>query len=289
MLERSASYLLIGAAGLVGRHVRAALGERRLVPTYHRDPEEGGIALDVTDEDSVRRTVRAARPAVVVLAAADPYVERCEREPEVTRRVNVDATRVVADEARRAGALLVVFSSDYVFDGTAGAYSEDDERHPLNEYGRQKVEMEDIAMAGRNGLVCRTSGVFGLDPKRKNFVYQVVDRLRSGATFEVASDQLITPTYAPSLARAVIALADRGQTGVFHVAGPRVLGRAEFARLVAAAYRLPGDRLRPRPTDELRLAASRPLRCGLRVEKLRGVLGDDLTDPERGLSEMAAA
>src|SRR5205814_7472669 len=162
----------------------------------------------------------------------------CEREPAATRLVNVEAPRTIAESIASTDTLLVVFSSEYVFDGAAGKYGEDDRRSPINEYGRQKVALEDIAIATGRGLVCRTSGVFRDDPKRKNFVYQLVDRLRSGETFDVPSDQLITPTYAPSLARAVVRLAERRQTGIYHVAGPEIMARLEFAQLVADAFGL---------------------------------------------------
>jgi len=279
--------LLIGAGGLVGRHLRQALSGPRVTATYHADAPDGGIALDITDHDAVRRTIRDTKPDVVVLAAADAYVERCEREPAATRLVNVEAPRVIAAESKALGALLVVFSSEYVFDGTAGGYAEPDERGPINEYGRQKVELEDLAIATGHGLVCRTSGVFGADPRRKNFVCQEVDRLRAGQPFDVASDQLITPTYAPALAGAVATLVKVGQTGIVHVAGPRILGRLEFARLVAQTYALPAELLRPRTTAELRLAAPRPLRCGLEVNRLRELLGADLTAPDVALRELA--
>src|SRR5919204_254988 len=91
-----------------------------------------------------------------------------------------------------------------------------DGRAPINEYGRQKVDLEDLALATGRALVCRTSAVFGEDPKRKNFVYQLVDRLRAGETFTVPSDQVITPTYAPSLARAMVDLIRAGATGMYH-------------------------------------------------------------------------
>ena len=172
--------LLIGAGGLVGRHLRRALADIRTIPTFHRDGVEAGLQLDITDHEAVRRTIRQAKPDVILLAAADAYVERCEREPDATRRVNVDAPRVIAAESKAAGALLVVFSSEYVFDGTAGRYDESDERRPINEYGRQKVQLEDLVLATGRGLVCRTSGVFGADPLRKNFVCQLVDHLRAG-------------------------------------------------------------------------------------------------------------
>ena len=283
------SVLLIGAAGLVGRHLRRALANIPTIATVHRGGTDTGQPLDITDDEAVRRTIREAKPDVILLAAAEAHVERCEREPAATRRVNVDAPRVIAAEARAAGAMLVVFSSEYVFDGTAGRYAEGDARRPINEYGRQKVELEELVLATGRGLVCRTSGVFGEDLARKNFVCQLVDRLRAGQPFDVPSDQLITPTYAPALADAVVRLVRLGHAGIVHVAGPRILGRTEFAQLVAEAYALPAELLRPRLTAELGLAAPRPLRCGLEVGTLRHTLGTDLTAPDAALREMAVA
>ena len=285
---RRASFLLIGADGLVGRHLSAALPAGDTVRTYRRDPPENGRPLDITDTDALRAAIAEVRPKVILLAAADAYVERCERDPTATRLVNVEAPRRIAEAITASDALLVVFSSEYVFDGTAGAYAEDDGRRPINEYGRQKAALEDIALATGRGLVCRTSAVFGDDPRRKNFVCQVVDRLRSGETFEVPSDQLVTPTYAPSLARAVVELAERARTGIYHVAGPQVMGRLEFARLVVEAFRLDASLLRPRRTQELGLAAARPERAGLRTDKLRQDLGETLTAPADALRELAS-
>ena len=284
----SASFLLIGADGLVGGHLNAALSVTDTVRTYRRDPPDGGVRLDITDADATRALIAEVRPSAIILAAADAFVERCERDPTTTRRVNVEAPRTIAEAAITTGAALVVFSSEYVFDGSAGAYHEDDVRAPINEYGRQKAELEDIALATGRGLVCRTSAVFGDDPKRKNFVCQLVDRLRSGETFDVPSDQLVTPTYAPSLARAVVRLAERGQTGIYHVAGPEIMGRVDFARLVVSAFGLDASLLRPRRTEDLGLAAARPERAGLRTEKVGQYLGATLTAPREALREMAS-
>jgi dTDP-4-dehydrorhamnose reductase len=279
-------FLVIGADGLVGRHIAAALGGADVVRTY-RGEHADGLRLDITDSGAVRRVIGETRPSVIVLAAADAYVERCEREPVETRRVNVEAPRVVATSAKESGALLVVFSSEYVFDGDAGPYHEDAERGPINEYGRQKVALEDIALATGRGLVCRTSAVFGEDPKRKNFVYQTVDRLRAGRTFDVPSDQVATPTYAPALASAVVELARSGRTGTYHVAGPEVMSRVHFAKEVAAAYGLDASLLRPRPTSELGLAAPRPRHAGLDTGRLRAALGHPLTAAAEALRELA--
>jgi dTDP-4-dehydrorhamnose reductase len=280
-------FLVIGGGGLVGSHIHAQLGPRRSTATHRQAPPPGSVLLDITDHSATRQVVRDVQPDVVVLAAADAYVERCERDPVVTRRVNVDAARAIASAARDVRALFVVFSSEYVFDGTAGKYSEADERRPINEYGRQKVELEDLALAG-NGLVCRTSGVFGPDPRGKNFVLQLRDALRAGRPFEVPSDQLITPTYAPWLAEAVIALVDQGHVGTFHVAGPRIMSRTSFAHLISDAFGLPKELLIARPSRELGLVAARPERAGLVVDKLRASLKLESMDAETALRSMAA-
>src|SRR2546430_13438388 len=206
----TAPILVIGAAGLVGRHVHAALARRDVVATHHRSPVVGGVELDITDAAAVRTLVARVRPSAVILAAAMPHVEGCERDPAGTRRVNVDAVAALRDAAADGGATLVVFSSEYVFDGRAGSYREGDAVAPLNEYGRQKVALEELARKAERHLICRVSGGFGAEPDRKNFVLQLVDRLRGDGTFVVPSDQLITPTDAPSLARVVIDLVDRG-------------------------------------------------------------------------------
>ena len=282
-----APYLLIGAAGLVGGHLRRALYGREVVATYHRSVVAGGVALDITDRDAVQRLVTETRPGTILLAAADPYVERCEREPAATRRVNVDGTRHVAEAAAEAGSTLVVFSSEYVFDGTRDAYAEEDATGPLNEYGRQKVELERIAASTDQHLICRASGVFGSEESRKNFVLQVVDALRDGREFTVPSDQVITPSDAVSLARSVVELLDRDARGLFHVAGPEQLTRVDFAHRVALAFALDAQRLRAKPTDGLGLAARRPLRAGLRDDKLRRVLGHGLARVDDALRELA--
>jgi dTDP-4-dehydrorhamnose reductase len=278
--------LVIGAAGLVGRHVRAALSDRDVVATFHRDPVAGGVPLDITDGDAVRRLVNDIRPAVIVLAAADPYVEGCERDPAGTRRLNVDAATTVRDAA--PDAMLVVLSSEYVFDGTRLAYREADAVGPLNEYGRQKVALEELARSSPRHLVLRLSGVFGDEPRRKNFVWQLVDKLRAGATFDVPSDQLITPTDAASLGTALRELLDLGATGTFHAGGPEIMGREIFARLIARTFGLDETRIRPRATAELGLLAKRPAKAGLSDAKLQQVLGHGLRRAEEALSELAS-
>lgn len=278
--------LIIGGAGLIGSHVRRAFDREEVIATYHRTPVPSGVHLDVTHGGAIRELVRQLQPDVVVLAAAEAYVERCEREPEPTRRVNVEAAEAVAAAARDASATLVVFSSEYVFDGAAGPYGEEDLVAPINEYGRQKVALEAIARMCPDHLVCRTSGVFGWEPAGKNFVCQLIARLRAGLPLDVPPDQLITPTYAPDLADAVVALVRRGFRGTYHVVGPAITPRGDFARLVAARFDLPAALIHEKPTRELGLVAPRPQRAGLRDDRLLAHLGRQLRAPELALADM---
>ncbi|TMC70231.1 MAG: SDR family oxidoreductase [Chloroflexi bacterium] len=280
-------WLLLGASGLVGTHLRRALMGRDVVMTSHRTPLEGSVSLDLANGAATDRAVSEARPDVVVVAAANAFVEGCERDPAATRALNVDAVRRVAEAAPRA--LLVVFSSEYVFDGAAGPYAEDDVVAPINEYGRQKVALEQIARERNDHLVCRVSGVYGWSAARTSFVAQLVDRLRAGQRFRVPADQLITPTPAPDLANAIVELVDRGARGTFHAAGPEILDRPDFARRAAAAFGLDAAMLDFVPTAQLGLAAQRPLRAGLRTEKLRRFLGHGLAHAGKGLEAMRDA
>ena len=277
-------WLLLGATGLVGTHLRAALRDRDVVMTSHRAQLPGSVALDLTDRAKTTRAIREARPDVIVVAAANAFVEECEREPVATRVINVDAVRHVAEAS--PDALLVVFSSEYVFDGSAGSYSEDDPVMPINEYGRQKVAVEAIARDRADHLVCRVSGVYGWSAARTSFVCQLVDRLRAGQRMRVPSDQLITPTPAPDLAGAIVELVDHGARGIFHAAGPEILARPEFARRAAEAFALDPALLEMRPTAELGLAAPRPLRAGLRTDRLRALLGHGLSPSRDALAAM---
>lgn len=282
--------LVIGATGLVGAHVaRSMAGFGPVAATGFSRSADGTVPLDIRDEAAVRRVVSAARPDVVVCAAAEPHVDLCEREPRQTRAINVDGVRHVATAAAAAGATLVYFSSDYVFDGRLGDYREDAVMGPINEYGRQKVEAETIARQVPKWIVLRISGVFGVDDRRKNFVYQVVDRLRAGAPVLAADDQTLCPTWAPALADALAVLLRGGFTGICNVVGPEPTVRVDFARRIGLAFGLDTAPVRPVHSSELTGAAPRPARSSLSDGLLRSLVGHGLPALDVALADMRNA
>ena len=265
----------------------AAFGRRgKVVGTYRRRPGPGLVPFDLTSPKAAADLVERLRPRTVVCAGADPHVEGCEIDALGTRRVNVEGTLALAGAAERAEASFIFFSSEYVFDGTAGPYAEDAPRNPLNEYGRQKAEVEVALGAMRRALVVRTSGVFGWNEDGKNFVMQLRARLEGRHTLRVAVDQDITPTYVPNLADAVAELAEGGVTGTIHVAASRPITRVDFARTAARVFGLDPALVEPTPTDALGLKAPRPRHAGLSTAKASALLTTRLLDPEEGLVTM---
>jgi dTDP-4-dehydrorhamnose reductase len=280
--------VVIGASGQVGGHLLHALGADA-AGTFHANAVDGLHPLDARDPDAVLRLVRALGADVVYLPASEPNVDLCEREPEATAAVNVGIAAATAAACREAGARLVFFSTDYVFDGTAGPYTEDDEPRPLSEYGRQKLAGERLALEVPGSIVVRTAVVYGWERQRKNFVVRLIEGNRRGDRWRVPADQVGSPTYAPNLAEAVAALVRADATGVYHVAGSEAASRFAFAQEAATVFGLDGGLIEPVATADLQQVASRPLQAALTVDKTANRIDVPLVPFSRGLRAMADA
>lgn len=280
--------LIIGASGQVGGAL-AALAVRRKIEVYGTSRKgQGFLYLDLADPASVADAFERSRPGLVLLCSAMTQVDGCERDPEMARKVNAAGPALVAGECRRTGARLVYFSTEYVFDGSAGPYGEEGAVNPLSVYGRTKLEGERAVLALEGALAVRTSLVYSHNPASRNFIMQLIGNYRSGARLRTASDQFSTPTCAADLAAAVLDLAGRDASGVYNVAGPDLLSRLEFALKACAAFGFDPAFLEPGLTAELGRAAVRPLKAGLRTEKLARELGRALPPAEESLRKIAA-
>jgi len=200
-------------------------------------------------------------------------VDVCETTPDQAFLINAYGPQAAAQAAHDCGAAFVYFSTDYIFDGCDGPYTESDEPAPLSVYGRSKLAGEEaVRKAHPDALIVRTTGVYGPDQHEKNFLYGLRRNLLSGQTFRVASDQYSTPTYNADLAAATVALLDLGVSGIFNVAGPNVLSRHQFALIAAATIGHSTELIHGTETSELMQKAARPLLAGLTSDKLRSAL-----------------
>lgn len=284
--------VVIGASGQVGGALCRELARRghQRVGTHARVPAPDSGPLDLADAGAVERLLGEVAPDWVFCAGALTHVDYCEEHPEEAARLNRDAPRAAARAAARIGAGFVFYSTEYVFDGAAGPYAEEDPAHPLSVYGRTKWEGEQaVREAAPRSLVVRTTVVYGPERQEKNFVYQVIRRCRAGEPMLVPADQVSTPTFNGDLAAASVELAERNAVGVYHVAGTSLLARYAFARLAASAFELDPAALVPVPTARLGQRAPRPLGGGLRVDRVRQLLSTPLGSAAEGLEAMRKA
>jgi dTDP-4-dehydrorhamnose reductase len=270
------SVLVVGGSGLVGSNLMRLLEEQgaETVGTYHSRRNGKALRrLDLADDAAVASLIEELRPTVVFLAGGFASVDRAEENPAAAHAVNEGGTRSVARAAETAGARLVFYSTDYIFDGASGPYSEDQPSSPISVYGQTKVGAETaISETLNDHLIIRTTAVFGWSPTSPNFAMHVWNRLSEGEELRVPSDQVTTPTLADYLAAVSLQLVEADVQGTVNVVGADRLSRAEFARVLARTFALDPDLVAPVPTAELGQAAPRPLRGGLSTSRMREVL-----------------
>jgi dTDP-4-dehydrorhamnose reductase len=289
-MSGKAKVLVIGGTGLVGNALLRAWTARGLdvtAATYHCHASGDFLQLDMQDEARVRELLEKHRPAVVAVPAANPFVDYCELHPAETRKVNVDGTLNVARACRDLGARMIFYSSDYVYDGAKGVYTEEDATCPINEYGRQKAEAErGVLAADPRNLVIRTSGAYGWQWEPKNFVLQIRAKLSAGQEMPVADDVRYNPTYVENLAEITAELVEAGAAGIFHVVGADEIARFEFASRAARAFGLDERLLKPTPMSRLASATPRPKESSLRTDKVRAAVAVHPLGVDKGLRRM---
>jgi dTDP-4-dehydrorhamnose reductase len=242
--------LVTGATGLLGRTITHLLGGKVHALALEQ--------LDVSDRAAVLEAVRAVRPTFVVHCAALTDVDECERYGDRNWAVNAEGAGYVADAAEDVGAEIVALSTDYVFDGEKGLYSESDEPNPIQEYGRAKLAGEDrVREANPRHYIVRSAWIYG--PGGKNFMSKVPELVRAGAPIKAISDQRGSPTFAIDLAEAILTLEGSGAYGTYHVVNAGTCSSAEFTRHTISVLgaqvpleevsRFDVPRLAPRPGD----------------------------------------
>jgi dTDP-4-dehydrorhamnose reductase len=249
--------VVFGAAGQLGSELVRELGERGY-ETAAWDRRR----LDITDSRAVERAVAGSDAGMVFNCAAYNQVDVAEQEPLAALQVNALAVRNLALACRQIDALLVHFSTDYVFDGvTNRPYTEDAPTHPLSAYAVSKLAGELYAQAYLDGpLLVRTCGVFGPGGRytaRGNFVELMLRLAASGRPIRVVADHVASPTYAPWLAARTVELAERGLRGVFHIGGGTPVAWFDFARMIFETAGLQPE-LTATDEREYRTAARRP-------------------------------
>lgn len=254
--------LVLGAGGQLGSAM--VEGFRRHAEVVARTRSE----LDVTDGAAVCETIAAVEPEVVINCAAYTHVDDAERQPATALAVNALAVRTLARAAARAGAVLVHFSTDFVFDGTADRpYSETDEPNPRSVYAASKLLGEWFAADTPRHYVLRVESLFG-GPRRKSSVDKILDGLVAGVEVPVFIDRTVSPSYVDDVVAATRALVLRNaEPGLYHCVNT---GTCTWCELAEEAARLLGVRasLVPIRVADVPLPAARPRYCALSNARL---------------------
>ncbi len=284
--------LIIGASGQVGGHLANELTElnREFTVSHYHSSIENSILLDICNKENVFRWIETINPSIIYFPAAIANVDYCEQNPDKSYKINVQGVENIVEAAIYFESQLVFFSTDYIFDGRNGPYSEEDTPAPLCMYGRQKLIAENIiAMRLTNYIIIRTTIVYGWERQGKNFVLRLIRTLQNNQEIKVPTDQIGTPTYAPYLAKTSVQLAESKVKGIYNIAGKDLVNRYDFACEVAKIFKCDKSLIIPVKTNDLHQPAVRPLNAGLKINKVLQILNTLPLEFDRYLELMAKA
>lgn len=286
--------LITGANGLLGQKITELLSNFRNYALHLSSKDDRSVfdhermtylRLDTTSRQGVRDMVDQVEPEIIIHAAAVTNVDLCEKERELAWRTNVSSVENLIHAAKLVGARLLHFSTDYIFDGKNGPYDETARPNPLNYYGKTKLASENLLItSGIPYTIVRTMVLYGMGyGVKQNFALWLYNQLREGKSVRTVNDQIGNPTLADDVAYAVLKIMELERTGCYHVAGPDVVSRHEFALTLCRTFGFNKKLIIPVRTSDFRQPAQRPLRSGFITLKMETDLGIKASGIRQGL------
>ena len=270
--------LITGAIGLYGSKL-ALMAIERGFEVYSCDVQEmpvcgNFVKFDVSNKELVNEAFKRVKPDVVVHAATLTDVDKCEQNKELAWKINVEGTRNIVEAAQTAGSFLIYISTDYVFNGEKGMYTEMDKPDPINYYGLTKLKAEELVKALDEYFIARPSVIYGSTPAagKVNFALWLIETLRKKEHVKIVIDQWNTPTLNTSLAEMTLEAAERRLTGIFHLCGATRVSRLEFAQLIAETFDLDKNLIDHALSSQFNWPAKRPTDSSLDTSKAQQTL-----------------
>jgi dTDP-4-dehydrorhamnose reductase len=269
----AAKTLVLGASSFVGRHLMAALDPARTVGTYNRTPVAGArhfdsLTMNLRDIFDPGETIAQA-----VVLMGDTQPDNCIANPELSHAVNVTSTLAAIGDLAAMGARIVFTSTEFVFDGTRGAYGENDPANPILLYGKQKLAVErHLQDHVPDACILRLAKVYGTTPGDGTLFSGMLTQVRKQGDIRCAADQVFSPVYVGDVVASIIAAIERPLTGLFHVAGPDTDSRLGFLERVIAEAQKAGSldvRAISCSINDFDLPERRPLNVSMTSEKIR--------------------
>jgi len=277
--------IITGSNGLLGQKLLHKLRQDSSVELIATSKGENRVSekkgytyfnLDVTNNSAVAQLVANEKPQVVINTAAMTNVDLCESERKACDTLNVDGVRYLADACDKIDAHLIQISTDFIFDGEDGPYTEEDEPNPLSYYGLSKLKSEQLLQAHSvKWTVLRTIIVFGVAEKlsKGNIVIWAKGALEKGDSLNIIDDQFRAPTLAEDLADICILAAKKKAFGIFNASGKDIMSIYEIVERIAKYYGKSTENLNKISTETLKQKARRPPKTGFILDKSRNELG----------------
>lgn len=274
--------LLIGSNGMLGQRLSATFQKFENIELMCVSAEEQSSIpnvqykqLDITQKNHVREIILNFFPDYVINTAAFTNVDKSETERETAWKVNVNGVENIALYSWTVDAHLIHISTDYIFDGKAGPYTENDKPNPIGYYGRSKLAAENsIRTSGVRFTIVRTNILYGpVKYGRPDFVKWVIDSLSGGNNIRIVTDQIGNPTYIDDLVDALNKIIEFKKEGIYNIGGMEFLSRFDFTTRIAKFFDLNEELIQPILTKDLKQPAARPLKSGLITLKANTELG----------------
>jgi dTDP-4-dehydrorhamnose reductase len=287
--------LIIGANGLLGQKLCRDFSTFHEVVACDLHPHSfaplSGVtyrSLDVTNQPEIRLLIQNTNPQVIINAAAYTDVDGCETHKKEAWMINVGAVENLARICRDEKIKLIQLSTDYVFDGESGPYSEEDHPQPVSFYGETKLESEKlVAQSSIDFLIVRTNVLYGSGYNvKQNFLLWLLEKLSLGEKIKIVTDQFNNPTLADNLSRCMLEMVEKELSGIYHVGGAEYLSRYDFAVKAAVKFDYNPSLISPTQTEFLEQKATRPHWGGLKTDKVRKVIRTKLLNVEEGLEQV---
>ena len=287
-------YLIIGASGFIGARLLSILGSDNAVATYCNRPVAGGVVFNAVNmrlADTILKQHNKLTHAFVFHGITK--IDACARDPQGTAQVNVVSVCKVIDDLVDHGIVPVFASSDAVFDGSRGMWTEDDPVNPILTYGRHKAQVEHyLQEKSFPWLVARIAKVARTVPGHVDILSDWMDKLESGAVIHCAHDQVFSPIDVDDAVEVLLSLAEGGHSGIFHVCGPRPVTRLELLQMLieeVQKYRELRAQIIPCSIRDFEFVEPRPFDTSMSPRKLYEILGRGFDDPREICRKAVAA
>jgi dTDP-4-dehydrorhamnose reductase len=275
--------LITGANGLLGQAVTNLLKRETdyeiinssIEDQPYYDADNKYYQLDITQRDDLKKFIHGIMPDAIINCAAYTDVDKCETERELCWKLNVDAVKNLIIASRISNAKVIHYSTDYIFDGKNGPYSEDATPNPVSFYGRSKLASENALLSsGIDFAILRTVVLFGMGVNvKQNFAIWLFNKLKVGEPVNIVDDQISNNTMVDDLAYGTLKIIEKNSKGIYNIAGKDIISRIEFAMILCDVFKFDRNLVNRIKTKDLNQPASRPLKSGLITLKAEAELG----------------